>query len=99
MKNMSVKKIIGIVVGVVVALAVVGIAAVMLLRVDAVEAQQIALETSGGGEVLSQEISNEGLWNEYSYVITNGDTWYEIEISGFGTVTELESGTGQYLDH
>ena len=59
MKNMSVKKIIGIVVGAVVALAVVGIAAVMLLRVDAAEARQIALETSGGGEVLSQEISNE----------------------------------------
>ena len=34
MKNMSVKKIIGIVVGAVVALAVVGIAAVMLLYLD-----------------------------------------------------------------
>lgn len=99
MKNMSVKKIIGIIVGVVVALAVVGVAAVMLLRIDAAEAQQIALETAGGGEVRSQEISNEGLWNEYSFEIVNGDSWYDIEINGFGTVTEMETGTGPYFEH
>lgn len=99
MKNMSVKKIVGIVVGIIVALAVIAVAAVMLLRIDAAEAQQIAMETAGGGEVVSQEISREGLWNEYSYVIVNGDTWYDIEINGFGTITEMESGTGQYLNH
>lgn len=99
MKNMSVKKIVGIVVGMIVALAVIAVAAVMLLRIDAAEAQQIAMETAGGGEVVSQEISREGLWNEYSYVIVNGDTWYDIEINGFGTITEMESGTGQYLNH
>ena len=99
MKNMSGKKIVGIVVGMIVALAVIAVAAVMLLRIDAAEAQQIAMETAGGGEVVSQEISREGLWNEYSYVIVNGDTWYDIEINGFGTITEMESGTGQYLNH
>lgn len=99
MKNMSVKKIVGIVVGIIVALAVIAVAAVMLLRIDAAEAQQIAMETAGGGEVVSQEISREGLWNEYSYVVVNGDTWYDIEINGFGTITEMESGTGQYLNH
>ena len=99
MKNMSVKKIVGIVVGMIVALAVIAVAAVMLLRIDAAEAQQIAMETAGGGEVVSQEISREGLWNEYSYVVVNGDTWYDIEINGFGTITEMESGTGQYLNH
>jgi hypothetical protein len=98
MKNLSVKKLIGIVVGVVVALAIVALAAVMMLRIDTAEAKQIAMDTAGGGEVISQEISSEGLWNEYSFVIVNGDTWYDIEISGFGTVTELESGTGQYID-
>ena len=98
MKNLSVKKLIGIVVGVVVALAIVTLAAVMMLRIDTAEAKQIAMDTAGGEEVISQEISSEGLWNEYSFVIVNGDSWYDIEISGFGTVTELESGTGQYMD-
>ena len=98
MKNLSVKKLIGIVVGVAAALAIVALAAVMMLRIDAAAARQIAMDTAGGGEVVSQEISNEGLWNEYSFVIVNGDTWYDIEISGFGTVTELESGIGQYVD-
>lgn len=40
--------------------------------------------------------SSEGLWNEYSYEIVNGDTWYDIEVSGFGHITELESSTSQY---
>ena len=31
-------------------------------------------------------------------VIVNGSTWYDIEVSGFGRVTELESGTGTYRD-
>ena len=96
MKNLSVKKIAAIVIGAAAALAAVALTAVFALRIDAAEARQIALDTAGGGEVIGQEISREGLWNEYSYVIVNGDTWYDIEISGFGSVEELESGTGQY---
>lgn len=48
------------------------------------------MNQTGGGEIVSQEISNEGLWNEYSYTIVNGDSWYDIEINGFGQITELE---------
>lgn len=91
MKNMSVKKIVAMIVGAAAVLAVAAVAAVLALRVDSAEAQQIALDTVGGGEIVSQEVSSEGLWNEYSYEIINGDTWYDIEISGFGSVTELES--------
>lgn len=98
MKNLSVKKIAAIVIGAAAALAVVALIAVFALRIDAAEARQIALDTAGGGEVIGQEISSEGLWNEYSYVIVNGSTWYDIEVSGFGRVTELESGTGTYRD-
>ena len=72
------------------------LASVFALRIDAGEARQLALDAAGGGEIVSQEISSEGLWNEYSYGIVNGDTWYDIEIGGFGTITELESGSGQY---
>ena len=96
MKHLSVKKLVGIAVGAVAALAVIALAASLALRVDGTEARQIALDTAGGGEVISQEVSSEGLWNEYSYKIVNGDTWYDIEVSGFGNVTEMESGTGQY---
>ena len=96
MKHLSVKKLVGIIVGAVVVLAVIALAAIFALRVDGTEARQIALDTAGGGEVISQEVSSEGLWNEYSYKIVNGDTWYDIEVSGFGHITELESGTGQY---
>ena len=96
MKNLSVKKLVGIGVGAVAVLAVLALVAIFALRVDSAEARQIALDAAGGGEVVSQETSSEGLWNEYSYVIVNGDTWYDIEISGFGSVEEMESGTGQY---
>ena len=96
MKNLSLKKLVGIVIGAVAALAVIALVAVFTLRVDSAEARQIALDAAGGGEVVSQEVSSEGLWNEYSYGIVNGDTWYDIEVSGFGNVTEMESGTGQY---
>ena len=96
MKNLSVKKIAVIVIGAAAALAVVALIAVFALRIDAAEARQIALDTAGGGEVIGQEISSEGLWNEYSYEIVNGDTWYDIEVSGFGHITELESSTSQY---
>ena len=97
MKHLSVKKLVGIAVGAVAALAVIALVASLVLRVDSAEARQIALDAAGGGEVVSQEVSREGLWNEYSYGIVNGDTWYDIEISGFGNVTEMESGTGQYF--
>lgn len=94
MKKFSVAGIIGIVAGAVVVLAIIGFIAVVVLRVDATEAQSIALTQTGGGEIVSQEISNEGLWNEYSYTIVNGNNWYDIEISGFGQVTELEQSAG-----
>ena len=97
MKNLSVKKLVGIGVGAVAVLAVLALVAIFALRVDSAEARQIALDAAGGGEVVSQETSSEGLWNEYSYQIVNGDTWYDIEISGYGNITELESGTGQYF--
>ena len=97
MKNLSVKKLVGIGVGAVAVLAVLDLVAIFALRVDSAEARQIALDAAGGGEVVSQETSSEGLWNEYSYQIVNGDTWHDIEISGFGNITELESGTGQYF--
>lgn len=96
MKNLSVKKLVGIGVGAAAALAVVALAAVFALRVDSAEARQIALDAAGGGEVVAHEVSSEGLWNEYSYEIVNGDTWYDIEVSGFGSVTEMESSTGLY---
>lgn len=96
MKNLSVKKLVGIGVGAAAALAVVALVAVFALRVDSAEARQIALDAAGGGEVISQEVSSEGLWNEYSYKIANGDTWYDIEVSGFGNITELESSTTLY---
>ena len=94
MKKLGIKGIIGIAVGVVIILLAGGFAAVMLLRVDPAEAQNIALSQTGGGEIVSQEVSSEGLWNEYSYTIVNGDTWYQVDISGFGTVEELETGSG-----
>ena len=96
MKHLSLKNLVGIIAGAVVVPAVIALAAIFALRVDGTEARQIALDTAGGGEVISQEVSSEGLWNEYSYKIVNGDTWYDIEVSGFGNVTEMESGTGQY---
>ena len=88
------KKMAGIAAVVVAAVLIIGIVAVMTLRIDSREAQNIALEQSGGGEVIASEVSSEGLWNEYSYTIQNGDRWYQIEISGFGNVEEIESGTG-----
>ena len=97
MKNMSVKKIVAMIVGAAAVLAVAAVAAVLALRVDSAEAQQIALDTVGGGEIVSQEVSSEGLWNEYSYEIINGDTWYDIEISGFGSVTEAALAPGGRL--
>lgn len=73
----------------------------LVLRVDVVKAREVALAAAGGGEVVSQEIDQEGLWNEYSFDIVNGDTWYEVEVNAFGSVTGLESSQGGYgnYDH
>ncbi len=92
---MSKKKVIGLVVGLVLVVLIVLLAVALILRVDSAQAKETALERSGGGEVVAEEIGSEGLWNEYSYVIRNGDQWYEIEVNGFGRVTEFKSGTGQ----
>ncbi len=96
MNNMSAKKIVGIIIGAVVAICIIALIVIMTLKIDSLEAQNIALQKSNGGEIISEEISNEGLWNEYSYKIINGDRWYDIEIDGFGNITDLETGSGQY---
>lgn len=95
MANMSKKKIIGIVAAAVIAVIIIAVAALLLLRANPSEARETALAQTGGGQIVSESISSEGLWNEYSYVIQNGNVWYEIEVSGFGNVTEMETGTGQ----
>ncbi len=95
MKKLSKKGIIGIVIGIIVVLAIIVIALIMTLRIDREEAENIALNEAGGGQIQSEEVSSEGLWNEYSFVIVNGDQWYEIEVGGFGGISEIQSGTGQ----
>lgn len=65
-----------------------------MLRVDSQEAENIALEHVGGGEIVANEVSKELLLSEYSYTIQNGDNWYQVDIDGFGNVEEVESGTG-----
>ena len=94
MKKLGKKAIIGICAGGVLLVAAVAVILIIVLRVNPVEAQNIALSQTGGGEIVSQEVSTEGLWNEYSYTIVNGDNWYEIEIGGFGGIEEFQSGTG-----
>ena len=68
----------------------------LVMQVDVAKAREIALAAAGGGEVVGQEFEQEGLWNEYSFDIMNGDTWYEIEVNAFGRVTNLESSRGGY---
>lgn len=100
LKNMSKKVrtlvIAGIVVVVLLAAALIGSLA---LRVDVAQARETALSAAGGGEVVGQEIDQEGLWNEYSFDIMNGDTRYEVEINAFGNVTGLESNQGGYSSY
>ena len=83
--------------------AIVVLAAVLIgslaLRVDVTQARESALAAAGVGEVISQEIDQEGLWNEYSFDIMNGDMWYEVEINAFGSVTGLESIQSGYGDY
>ena len=91
--NVRTLMIAGIVVVVVLVAALIGSLA---LRVDVSKAHETALAAAGGGEVVGQEIDQEGLWNEYSFDILNGDTRYEVEINAFGKVTGLESNQGGY---
>ena len=97
-RNVRALVIAGIVVVVVLMAALIGSLA---LRVDVAEARETALAAAGGGEVVGQEIDQEGLWNEYSFDIMSGDTWYEVEVNAFGRVTGLESSQGGYgsYDH
>lgn len=94
LKKMGKKGLIGIIAGAVVLIAAVALILILTLRIDGMEAQNIALQQTGGGEIVEQDVSSEGLWNEYQYTVVNGDQWYEIEIGGFGTVEGIESGTG-----
>lgn len=80
----------------VVVVLVIGLVASLVLRVDVVKAREIALATVGGGEIVGQEIDQEGLWSEYSFDILNGETRYEVELNAFGSVTSLESNQGGY---
>lgn len=90
MKQVSVKKWAGIICGAVLVVAVAAVGTIMLLRVDEEQARQAALSAAGEGEIVSMEMSNEGLWNEYEYVISGTDGWYKIEVNGFGSITEME---------
>ena len=102
LKNLSGKVRALVIAGIVVVVVLVAVLIGSLaLRVDAAEARETALAAAGGGEVVGQEIDQEGLWNEYSFDIMNGDTRYEVEVNAFGKVTGLESsqsGYGSY-DH
>lgn len=82
-------------IGLVVVLAAVLVGS-LVLRVDVTKAREAALAAAGGGEVVGQEIDQEGPWSEYSFDILNGGTWYEVEVNAFGTVTSLESSQGGY---
>ena len=99
-KNLSgtVRTLLFIGIAVIVVLAAVLIGS-LALRVDVTQARETALAAAGGGEVISQEIDQEGLWNEYSFDIMNGDMWYEVEINAFGSVTGLESSQSGYGDY
>ena len=99
MNKMSKKGIISIAAVVIILVAVIGIISVMMLRISSEEAESIAMAKTGGGEIVSEEISKEGPLYEYNYIIVNGNKWYDIEINGFGNITGIESGTGDYRRH
>lgn len=92
-KKIRVRILVGIAVVVVLTAVLIGS---LVLRVDTAQARENALSAAGGGEIMGQEIDQEGLWNEYSFDILNGDTWYEVEVNAFGRVTSLESSRGGY---
>lgn len=96
-KNLSKKVRTLIIAGIVVVVVLVAVLiGSLVLRVDVAKAREMALAAAGGGEIVGQEIDQEGLWNEYSFDIVNGDTWYEVEVNAFGQVTGLESNRGGY---
>ena len=88
----SIRQWIGLSIGGIVLFTIIFVAVVLTQRIDSHEAQNIALERSGGGKIVASEISKDILWNEYSYTIQNGNQWYDIEVNGFGNVEEIESG-------
>ncbi len=94
LKKLGKKGIIGIIVGAVVLIVIIALILILMLRINGVEAQNIALQQTGGGEIVEQEVDSKGLWSEYQYTIVNGDSWYEVEIGGFGVVESIESGIG-----
>ena len=96
LKKLGKKGIIGIAVGAVVLVVIIALILILVLRIDGAEAQNIALQQTGGGEIVEQDISSEGLWNEYQYTIVNGDSWYEVEPSS-GTNTFLMSRPSSIL--
>ena len=84
------KRILLIGVAAVLGVAILAAAASVLLQVDAERAREIARSAVGGGEIVGQSIDQEGLWREYSFQISNNGTWYEVELDGFGRITELD---------
>lgn len=85
--------------GAVLGLGALAFLASLMLRVDLDGAREIALTAAGGGEIVEQSVDREGFWNEYSFQITNNGAWYEIELDGFGRITELESSWNQNRGH
>ena len=83
-----------LIVGALLGVIAVGFVVSQLLQVDRIRAQEIALSAVGGGEIVGQSMDREGLWNEYSYTVVNGDSWYKVDITGFGNIEEMESGSG-----
>ena len=75
----------------------IALALIFTFRVDGNHARAIALDAAGGGEVIQATYENEGLWNEYEFVIQSGDMWYNIEVGGFGQITGMESGRHSQL--
>ena len=97
MKKLSLKLILAIIAAIIIIFLLIGSIGIMIFRIDSTEARNKALEQSGGGEVISEQIEREDLFlNEYSYIIINGDKWYDIEINGFGQIKELKQSTGNY---
>ena len=97
MKKLSLKSISAIIAAIIILFLIMSSICIMVFRIDSTEARNKALEQSGGGEIISEQIESEDLFlNEYSYIIINGDNWYDIEINGFGQIKEIKQGTGNY---
>lgn len=97
MKKLSLKSISAIIAAIIILFLIMSSICIMVFRIDSTEARNKALEQSGGGEIISEQIESEDLFlNEYSYIIINGDNWYDIEINGFGQIKEFKQGTENY---